>query len=95
MWYVPLLIIVMVIVSIAVLVYPFLKKEPENVREARAAVNRIRLRRKEIYENVVTLDKPSASTSDQKRITELKEEAAALVVEENKYRAELDSEENA
>ena len=95
MWYVPLLIIVMVIVSIAVLVYPFLKKEPENVREARAAVNRIRLRRKEIYENVVTLDKPPASTSDQKRITELKEEAAALVVEENKYRAELDSEENA
>ena len=95
MWYVPLLIIVMVIVSIAVLVYPFLKKEPESVREARAAVNRIRLRRKEIYENVVTLDKPSASTSDQKRITELKEEAAALVVEENKYRAELDSEENA
>ena len=95
MWYVPLLIIVMVIVSIAVLVYPFLKKEPESVREARAAVNRIRLRRKEIYENVVTLDKPSASTSDQKRITELKEEAAALVVEENKYRAERDSEENA
>ena len=95
MWYVPLLIIVMVIVSIAVLVYPFLQKEPESVREARAAVNRIRLRRKEIYENVVTLDKPSASTSDQKRITELKEEAAALVVEENKYRAELDSEENA
>ena len=95
MWYVPLLIIVMVVVSIAVLVYPFLKKEPESVREARAAVNRIRLRRKEIYENVVTLDKPSASTSDQKRITELKEEAAALVVEENKYRAELDSEENA
>ena len=95
MWYVPLLIIVMVVVSIAVLVYPFLKKEPESVREARVAVNRIRLRRKEIYENVVTLDKPSASTSDQKRITELKEEAAALVVEENKYRAELDSEENA
>ena len=95
MWYVPLLIIVMVVVSIAVLVYPFLKKEPESVREARAAVNRIRLRRKEIYENVVTLDKPSASTSDQKRITELKEEAAALVIEENKYRAELDSEENA
>ena len=95
MWYVPLLIIVMVIVSITVLVYPFLKKEPESVREARAAVNRIRLRRKEIYENVVTLDKPSASTSDQKRIAELKEEAAALVVEENKYRAELDSEENA
>ena len=95
MWYVPLLIIVMVVVSIAVLVYPFLKKEPESVREARVAVNRIRLRRKEIYENVVTLDKPSASTSDQKRITELKEEATALVVEENKYRAELDSEENA